>query len=34
RYFGTAVVDKAEEDLKFPPLGTTRMAGPGMNYQT
>ena len=34
RYFGTAVVDEAEEDLKFPPLGTTRMAGPGMNYET
>ncbi len=34
RYFGTAVVDEAEEELKFPPLGTTRMAGPGMNYET
>lgn len=33
RYFGTAVVDEEEEDLKFNPLGATRMAGPGMNYE-
>lgn len=32
RYFGTATIDG--DKIKFSPLGSTMMAGPGMNYES
>ena len=33
RYFGTVGIDFEEEEIRFGMPGTTRMAGPGMNYE-